>query len=108
MFSKRMATRSTQQLASDFDALVAEGRALLGELADNKPATLNLRSVMGGVSDKLADFHSSATKAAQQSAKHGAMYARQAERYVRDNPWPAVAAGAILGVIATLLWSQRD
>lgn len=107
MFSKRTA-RSTEQLASDFDALVEEGRAMLGQLAENRPATVNLRAVMDDVSDKLAEFQSSATKAAQQGAKQGAKYARQADRYVRDNPWPMVAAGIILGVIATLLWSQRD
>jgi MYXO-CTERM domain-containing protein len=26
---------------------------------------------------------------------------------VHDNPWPAVAAGLALGVLATLWWSQR-
>jgi ElaB/YqjD/DUF883 family membrane-anchored ribosome-binding protein len=108
MFSNRTATRSAQELVSDFDTLVEEGRALLGQLADNRPATGNLRAVMDDVSDKLVEFQSSATKAAQQSAKQGAKYARQADRYVRDNPWPTVAAGVILGVIATLLWSRRD
>lgn len=108
MFSRRTATRSAQELASDFDALVQEGRALLRQLPETPPATANLRAVMDDVSDKLAEFQSSATKAAQQGAKQGAKYARQADRYVRDNPWPTVAAGIILGVIATLLWNQRD
>ena len=108
MFSQRTATRSAQELASDFNALVEEGRALLGQLADNRPATVNLRAVMDDVSAKVAEFQSSAAKAAQQGAKQGAKYARQADRYVRDNPWPTVAAGIILGVLATVLWSQRD
>jgi ElaB/YqjD/DUF883 family membrane-anchored ribosome-binding protein len=63
---------------------------------------------MDDVSAKVAEIQSSAAKAAQQGAKQGAKYARQADRYVRDNPWPTVAAGIILGVLATLLWSQRD
>lgn len=108
MFSKRAATRSAQELASDFDALVQQGRALLGQLADDRPATVNLRAVMDDVSEKLAGVQSSATKAARQGARQGAKYARQADRYVRDNPWPTVAAGVILGVVAMLLWSQRD
>jgi ElaB/YqjD/DUF883 family membrane-anchored ribosome-binding protein len=108
MFSKRTATRSAQDLASDFDALVEEGRSLLGQLADNRPATVNVRAVMDDVSEKLSEFQSSATKAARQGAKQGARYARQADRYVRDNPWPTVAAGVILGVLATLLLSHRD
>ena len=108
MFSKRTATRSTHDLAGDFDALVEEGRALLGELARNRPGTVDLRGVMDDVSEKLAEFQSSASKAARQGAKQGAKYARPADRYVRDNPWPTGAAGVILGVLATLLWSQRD
>lgn len=108
MFSKRTATRSAQELAGDFDALVEEGKALLAQLADNRPAPVNRRAVMDDVSEKLAEFQSSATKAAQLGAKQGAKYARQADRYVRDNPWPTVAAGVILGVLATLLLSQRD
>ena len=108
MLSRRTATRSAQELASDFDALVQEGRAMLGQLAKSPPATVNLRAVMDDVGDKLAEFQSSASKAAQHGAKQGARYARQADRYVRDNPWPAVAAGIIVGVVATFLWSQRD
>jgi ElaB/YqjD/DUF883 family membrane-anchored ribosome-binding protein len=108
MFSRRAATRTAQELASDFDSLVEEGRALLGRIADNRPATVNLRGVMDDVSEKLAEFQSSATKAARQGAEQGAKYARQADRYVRDNPWPTVAAGVILGVLATLLLSRRD
>lgn len=108
MFSRRTATRSTQELASDFGALVEQGKALLGELAENPQAKVNLRAVVDDVSEKLAEFQSSATKAAQQGARQGAKYARQADRYVRENPWPTVAAGILVGVIATLLWSQRD
>ncbi len=108
MFSKRTATRSAQELASDLDALLEEGRTLLGQLADNRPAIPNLRAVMDDVSEKLTEFQSSATQVARQGAKQGAKYARQADRYVRDNPWPIVAVGVILGVAATLLLSQRD
>lgn len=105
MFAKA-ATRNTEQMASDFDALIEEGRAILGQLADNR-SRRDLRDVMDDVSDKLAEFQSSATKAARQGAKQGAKYARQADRYVRENPWPTVGAGIILGVVlATLWWSQ--
>jgi len=108
MFSNRTTTRSTQEIARDFGALVEKGKALLGELAENRPVAANLRAVMDEVSEKFIEFQSSASKAAQQGAKEGAKYARQADRYVRDNPWSTVAAGVILGVLATLLWRQRD
>lgn len=108
MFSKRTATRSTQELASDLGALVEEGRALLGELAENRSGAINLRDVMDDVSERFAGLQSSATRAAQEGARQGAKYARQADRYVRDNPWPMVVAGVILGVVATLLLNPRD
>jgi ElaB/YqjD/DUF883 family membrane-anchored ribosome-binding protein len=108
MFSNRTTTRSTQEIASDFSQLVAEGRALLGELMEKpQEGASNLRTVLDDVSEKLAGFQSSAAKAAQQGAKQGAKYARQADRYLHENPWPTVAAGIILGVLATLWWSER-
>ena len=106
MFGRGTIARSQQELASNFEALVEEGRALLGELSENR-SRRDLRDVMDDVSQKLADFQSSATEVARQGARQGARYARQADRYVRENPWPTVAAGVILGVvIATLWWSQ--
>lgn len=108
MFLNRTTTRSTQELASDFGQLVEEGKALLGELMETpKENGGNLRAVLDDVSEKLAEFQSSATKAAQQGARQGAKYARQADRYLHDNPWPTVAGGVILGVLATLWLSQR-
>ena len=106
MFGRGTTARSQQEFASNFEALVEEGRALLGELSENR-SRRDLRDVMDDVSEKLADFQSSATEVARQGARQGARYARQADRYVRENPWPTVAAGVILGVvIATLWWSQ--
>jgi ElaB/YqjD/DUF883 family membrane-anchored ribosome-binding protein len=108
MFAKRTAARSTRELASDFGALVEQGRALLGELAENSQNKVDFRAVMDDMSQKLADFQSSATRAAQQGAKQGAQYVRQADQYVRENPWPTVAAGVILGVIVASLWWSQD
>jgi len=48
-----------------------------------------------------------ANQAALERAREGAKYARQADKYLRDNPWPFVAGGIIAGVLATLWWSQR-
>src|SRR5579862_8950155 len=72
MFSNRTTTRSTQEIARDFGALVEKGKALLGELAENRPVAANLRAVMDEVSEKFIEFQSSASKAAQQGAKEGA------------------------------------
>ncbi len=107
MFWNRTTTRSTQELASDFNQLVDEGRALLGELARNARERASVRTVMDDVSERLAEFQSSATSAARRGARQGAVYARQADRYLRDNPWPAVAGGIMLAALATLWFTQR-
>ena len=108
MHLKRRATRSTEDLANEFGQLVEEGRAVLSEIVDKcQDKVPNVRSVFDEVSDKLTDLQSSATQAALQGAREGAKYARQADKYVRDNPWPFLAGGIVAGVLATLWWSQR-
>lgn len=107
MFWNRTTTRSTRELASDFNQLVDQGRALLGELAENARERASMRTVVDDVSGRLADFQSSATSAARRGARQGAVYARRADRYLRDNPWPAVAGGIILAALATLWLTQR-
>jgi ElaB/YqjD/DUF883 family membrane-anchored ribosome-binding protein len=105
---KRRATRTTEDLANDFGQLVEEGRAVLSEMLDKRQDTSsNVRGLFDDISDKLANMQSSATQAAMERAREGAKYARQADKYLRDNPWPFVAGGIIAGVLATLWWSQR-
>jgi len=105
---KRRATRSTEDLANDFGQLVEEGRSLLSEIL-NKPQeqASNVRTLFDDVSEKLANMQSSATEAARQRVREGAKYTRQADKYLRDNPWPFVLGGIVAGVLATLWWSQR-
>lgn len=107
MFWNRTTTRSTRELASDFNQLVEEGRMLLGELRANAREQAGVRTVVDDISEKLADFQSSATSAARRGARQGADYVRQADRYLRDNPWPAVAGGIIVAALASLWLAQR-
>lgn len=108
MTLKRRATRSTEDLANDLGQLVEEGRAVLIEILDKgQDKASNVRSLFDDVSNKLADMQSSATQLALEGARDGARYARQADKYVRDNPWRFVAGGIIVGVLATLWLSQR-
>jgi ElaB/YqjD/DUF883 family membrane-anchored ribosome-binding protein len=102
---KRDAGRTTEEIVGDFGQLVEEGRALLSEVL-HKPEA-KVKGIRDSVGERLAEFQSSATRAARQGARQGARYARQADDYVRENPWPAVAGGIILGVLATWWWSQR-
>ena len=104
----RSATRSAGEIASDFGQLIDEGRELLGEFA-KKPAAAKatLSETLEDVSDKLAGYQTSATRIARRGARHGAKYVRRADDYVHANPWPIVAGGIALGVLAALWLSQR-
>ena len=105
---KRDAGRTTEEIAGDFGHLVEEGRALLSEVLQKPEGKVKgIRDSFADVSERLAEFQTSATRAAKQGARQGARYARQADDYVRENPWPTVAGGIILGVLATLWWTQR-
>ena len=107
---KRMAARDTDEMASDFDQLVEQGRALLQDIMDRRPArnVAGLRSTLDDVTERLAGIQSSATRAARQGVKESARYARQADQCLHDNPWPAIAGGIALGgLLATFWWAQR-
>ena len=104
----RTATRNADEIATAFGDLIEQGRTLLAEVLDKPPEkTPSLKDTLDEVSQKLAEFQSSATRAAQRGAKQGARYAREADRYLHDNPWPIVAGGIVLGALVTLWFSQR-
>ena len=107
MFWNRTTTRSPEDLASDFNQLVEEGKALLGVMEKPQERTAKVRAVLDDMSERLVGLQSSAGKVAQRSAQQGARYAREADRYLHDNPWPAIVGGIILGVLGTLWLSQR-
>ena len=108
MFSNRTATRSPQELAGDFNQLIEQGKALLGQLMETpEERSISVRDVLNDVGERFAGFQTSAGKAAQRGARQGAKYARRADRYIHDNPWPTMIGGIIVGVLATLWLSQR-
>ena len=104
----RNGTRSTEEIASELGKLVEQGRALLAETV-SKPSgkARRMRETFDDLGDRLSDFQDTATRAARRGVRYGARYARQADDYVRENPWPAVAGGIFLGVMVTLWWFQR-
>ena len=98
------AVRTTEEIASEFGRLVEDGRALLAEAADRAPGKVRrIQDALAGVGEHLADIQTSATRA----ARRGARYAHRADDYVHDYPWPVVAGGVILGVLAALWFAQR-
>jgi ElaB/YqjD/DUF883 family membrane-anchored ribosome-binding protein len=101
----RTAARREEELAGDFAELIEEGRALLGEMV-GKPVKTT-RDTLDQVSAKVADLQDYALSAAREGAARSVKYGRQANKFVRDNPWPTIAGGIALGVIAALLWKRR-
>ena len=110
MSRDQAAARNVDDIAQRFGELLDEGQTLLAE-ALGKPARSKaaaLRDSVDDVADMLSGFQSSATRAARESVKRGARYARQADQYLHDNPWPAIAGGVAIGVLAMMLWTRRD
>ena len=107
MRMSRVAKQDPEEMASDFNALVEQGRAMLEDMMDGSSAR-KARSALDDVTQRLADMQSSATRAARQGVKESARYARQADQYLHENPWPAIAGGIVLGgLLATFWWAQR-
>jgi len=65
------------------------------------------RETLDQMSDKVSDLQDFALRAARQGVARGTKYGKQADRFVRDNPWPTIAGGIALGVIAALLLKRR-
>lgn len=110
---RRTATRNTDEVANEFGQLVEEGRAMLDEILGEQPSkrAAQVRSALDDVTDRLSGYQSTATKAARKAARQGmrqsARYARQADEYLHENPWPAIAGGMLVAVLATLWFGQR-
>lgn len=102
----RNAQRREEDMANDFAELIEEGRALLGEMVGT-PVRKTTRDTLDQVSEKVADLQSYAVRAAREGVKRGAKYGRQADEYVRDNPWPVLAGGLLLGALAAFFLTRR-
>jgi len=106
----RTAARREDEMANDFAQLIDEGRALLQEMV-GKPVRKTTQDTLDQVSEKVTDLQSYALSAARdgmkRSAKYGRKYGRQADQYLRENPWPTLAGGILLGAIAAFLLTRR-
>ena len=104
----KTANRSTEEIVNEFGQLVQEGKALLGEFVTSPaPKSTALRDTLDAFHEKLADYQASATRAARQGARQGSKYVRRADQYAHENPWPILAGGLALGILASLWWIQR-
>ena len=108
----RTASRNPDDIANDFAELIEEGRALLGEMVGKPTKTTRatfdqMSGKISEMSGKISDLQDYALSAARQGMARSAKYGQQADRFVRENPWPTIAGGIAIGVIAALLWQRR-
>lgn len=98
-------TENTAALGEELRNIVDHAAALLDALTDDGDARLD--SLRRRVSDsidsaraRLDDMQSEANRASERLAA-------AVERWVRDNPWTAVAIGASVGLVAGALLAGR-
>lgn len=96
--------RHADRLASKLGPLLEEGRTLL---ADALSPQRGSRRWVGNAIDDAGTQLTSYSDTAVRAARKGAGYARDADAYVRQNPWPAIAGGLTLGILVTLWFKRR-
>ena len=106
---KANAERSNESVRTAVQNLIAECENLIADLGDEgarryHDAVTDLKRQMRKVRDDLDDLQYSTVRQAKRSI-------RQADAYVRDNPYQsaatAAAAGAVIGAIVAILLTRR-
>ena len=99
-----------QKLMEDFSAVIDDSRQLLKEMASapiDKATSLrgSLDSKLREARDRLDDLQGAAVERGRAAAK-------QADEYVRENPWETVAVGAgvaaLIGIAIGVMLARRD
>jgi ElaB/YqjD/DUF883 family membrane-anchored ribosome-binding protein len=102
---KSMADATVHKLMEDLKAIAADAEALLAATAGDaservREARARAGETLGRARSRLESFE--AEVKARASAAAG-----EVDRYVHDNPWPAIAAAAGVGVLIGILVARR-
>lgn len=97
--------RAKTRMAGDIRSVIADGEDLLKAAAEVSGegfavARQNFEKKLGSAKARLAD----ASQAAVEKTKETAAVAN---RYVHDNPWPAIGIAAAAGILIGLLAARR-
>ena len=97
-----------EKLAADFNALIADSQKLLRDLAaagDEKAQVLR-----GDLEQKLREAREGLERIEKKVVDGSREAAKQADEYVRANPWQSVgiaaAVGALVGIVLGLLLNR--
>jgi ElaB/YqjD/DUF883 family membrane-anchored ribosome-binding protein len=99
---------SRERIAADFEALLDDTENLLRAVAGAggetmKSARGKIQSRIDDLKSVLADGQDSALHEMQSAAKQVRGAAKQADKYVHANPWPAIGAALLVGIGLGLL-----
>jgi len=97
--------RAKTRMAGDIRSVIADGEDLLKAAAEVSGegfavARQKFEKKLGSAKARLAD----ASQAAVEKTKETAAVAN---RYVHDNPWPAIGVAAVAGILIGILASRR-
>jgi len=100
-----MSETSTERLMGDLRAVLEDAESLLTATAGQagervQQARERAKETVRAARERLADSQEELTRRAREAAK-------DADKYVRDNPWQAVGIAAGVALIIGLLVSRR-
>lgn len=96
---------STQQLLDDFDKLVRDSEALLRSLATVSGE--KALSVRESLEENLRSAKTRVREIQESAMDKASGAAREADTYVRDNPWTAIGVAAAVGVVVGVILTSR-
>jgi len=97
--------KSKDDIARDLRSLVDEGQKLLA--GSSSMTAERFQQAFSIFRNRLSDAQSKVVDIAGAATDRGREYARAADDYVHDNPWPAIAGAGIAGLLVGLMCSNR-
>ena len=100
-----MTDATVQKLMDDLKAVAADAEALLAATASD--ASERVRNARQRASESLDKARTRLAAIEVELKDRATAAAREVDRYVHENPWPAIAAAAGIGALIGLLLARR-
>ena len=100
-----MTDATVHKLMDDLKAVAADAEALLAATASD--ASERVRHARQRASESLEKARTRLDALEVELKDRAAAAAREVDRYVHENPWPAIAAAAGIGALLGLLLGRR-
>jgi ElaB/YqjD/DUF883 family membrane-anchored ribosome-binding protein len=100
-----MSEATVDRLMEDLKSVAASAEALLAATASD--ASERVRDARKRASESLDKARARINGLEEELKDRATAAARAADRYVHENPWPAIAAAAGIGALVGLLLARR-